>query len=169
MPLKYLSGMPETGKSVVFWVGLIHGILFIIYAAVTFIAWGKGHLTGKLVGLAAIASIMPFGPFVIDRRLKAHEESSRHGHARASLVRWVGYRSIAGTSPWTTSTTATAPCICEDVPVPELAEKYGTPLYVYSAGHAAPSPEADADRVRGGRSRSSATASRPTATSASAG
>ena len=71
MPLKYLSGIPETGKSVVFWVGLIHGILFISYAAVTFIAWGKGHLTGKLVGLAAIASIVPFGPFVIDRRLKA--------------------------------------------------------------------------------------------------
>jgi integral membrane protein len=75
MPLKYLSGMPDTGKSAVFWVGSIHGFLFITYAAVTFIAWGKGHLTAKLVGLAAIASIVPFGPFVIDRRLKAFEES----------------------------------------------------------------------------------------------
>ena len=77
MPLKYLSGMPDTGKPVVFWVGLIRGILFISYAAVTLIAWSKGHLTARLVGLAAVASIVPFGPFVIDRRLKAYEESSR--------------------------------------------------------------------------------------------
>jgi integral membrane protein len=76
MPLKYLSGMPDTGKSVVFWVGLVHGLLFISYATVTFIAWGKGCLTAKLVGLAALASIVPFGPFVIDRRLRVEEHSS---------------------------------------------------------------------------------------------
>jgi integral membrane protein len=73
MPLKYLSGIPDTGKTVVFWVGLAHGILFVSYATVTFIAWGQGRLTAKLVGLAAIASIVPFGPFVIDRKLKALE------------------------------------------------------------------------------------------------
>lgn len=77
MPLKYLSGMPEIGKPAVFWVGLIHGLLFITYATVTFIAWGKGCLTAKLVGLAAIASIVPFGPFAIDQRLKAHEDASQ--------------------------------------------------------------------------------------------
>lgn len=76
MPLKYLSGMPDTGKAVVFWVGLIHGILFISYATVTFIAWGRGYLSAKLVGLAAIASIVPFGPFVLDRRLKAYDRSA---------------------------------------------------------------------------------------------
>lgn len=73
MPLKYLSGMPELGKSAVFWVGSIHGGLFILYATVTFWAWGKGQLSAKLVGLCAIAAIVPFGPFVIDRRLKAVE------------------------------------------------------------------------------------------------
>jgi integral membrane protein len=77
MPLKYLSGMPETGKSVVFWVGSIHGGLFVLYAAVTLWAWRTGHLTSRLVGLAALASIVPFGPFVIDRRLKVHEDLSR--------------------------------------------------------------------------------------------
>jgi integral membrane protein len=77
MPLKYLSGIPDTGKAVVFWVGLIHGILFISYATVTFIAWGRGALTAKLVGLAAIASIVPFGPFVIDRRLKEYDQPTR--------------------------------------------------------------------------------------------
>lgn len=75
MPLKYLTGTPELGKSVVFWVGLLHGILFISYAAVTFLAWGQGHLTAKLVGLAAIAAIVPFGPFVLDKRLKAYEKT----------------------------------------------------------------------------------------------
>ena len=72
MPLKYIAKIPE-GEAIVFWVGLVHGILFTIYAAVTFIAWGKGAITAKLVGLAAIASIVPFGPFVIDRKLKAVE------------------------------------------------------------------------------------------------
>jgi integral membrane protein len=77
MPLKYLSGIPETGTEAVTWVGSIHGGLVVLYAVVTLWAWYRGHLTGKLVGLAAIASIVPFGPFAIDRRLKAHEESSR--------------------------------------------------------------------------------------------
>jgi integral membrane protein len=72
MPLKYVVKLPE-GKDIVFWVGLIHGVLFVAYAAVTFFAWGKGAITAKLVGLAAIASIVPFGPFVIDRKLKAVE------------------------------------------------------------------------------------------------
>jgi integral membrane protein len=84
MPLKYLSGIPATGKSVVFWVGLIHGILFVSYAAVTFIAWGRRHLTGRLVGLAAIASIVPFGPFVIDGKLKAHEDAGKKDAAEQS-------------------------------------------------------------------------------------
>ncbi|HZP15686.1 MAG TPA: DUF3817 domain-containing protein, partial [Nocardioides sp.] len=35
MPLKYFAGMPE----VVFWVGLVHGILFLSYAAVALVAW----------------------------------------------------------------------------------------------------------------------------------
>jgi integral membrane protein len=74
MPIKYLSGYPDLGKDVVFWVGLGHGVLFISYAAVTFVAWGRRALTAKLVGLAALASLLPFGPFVLDRKLKAVEK-----------------------------------------------------------------------------------------------
>jgi integral membrane protein len=73
MPLKYLSGMPEIGKPAVFWVGLVHGLLFLTYASVTVKAWWLGHLTAKLLGLAAIASIVPLGPFVIDRKLRRVE------------------------------------------------------------------------------------------------
>jgi integral membrane protein len=71
MPLKHLAGKPE----VVLYVGWAHGVLFILYAAVTFIAWGGGHLTSKHVRMAAIASLLPFGPFFIDRRLKALEKA----------------------------------------------------------------------------------------------
>ena len=74
MPLKYLSGMPELGKEAVFWVGSIHGGLFVLYAVVTFVAWGQRALTFKLVCLAALASIVPFGPFLLDHKLKAREE-----------------------------------------------------------------------------------------------
>jgi integral membrane protein len=74
MPLKYLSPYPAMGKEVVFWVGLAHGLLFIAYAVVTFVAWGQGALRFKHVALAALASLLPFGPFVIDRKLKAVEE-----------------------------------------------------------------------------------------------
>jgi integral membrane protein len=81
MPLKYAppagSETAALGKDVVFWVGLVHGVLFITYATITFVAWGKGALTAKLVGLAAVASIVPFGPFVLDRKLKSHEERSK--------------------------------------------------------------------------------------------
>jgi integral membrane protein len=78
MPLKYApptgSETAELGKQVVFWVGLIHGLLFINYAVVTFVAWGQGTLRFKHVGMAAAASIIPFGPFVIDRKLQAVEQ-----------------------------------------------------------------------------------------------
>jgi integral membrane protein len=79
MPLKYvpalqqLSGQPELGVKAVFWVGLVHGLLFITYAAVAFYANARGYLPRKLLGYAAVASIVPFGPFVIDRRLKKVE------------------------------------------------------------------------------------------------
>lgn len=73
VPMKRIFYMPE-GEPVVFWVGLVHGILFTAYAVVAFWAWRKRHLTGKLLLLAAVASIVPFGPFVIDRRLKAIEQ-----------------------------------------------------------------------------------------------
>jgi integral membrane protein len=70
MPLKYIGGKPEA----VLYVGWAHGALFLSYAAVTFIAWGGGHLNSKHVGMAALASVLPFGPFMIDRRLKAVEK-----------------------------------------------------------------------------------------------
>lgn len=81
MPLKYLpekgSETAALGTKAVLWVGSVHGGLFILYAVVTLGVWNMGHLTSKLVGWAALASIVPFGPFVIDRKLKAHEDAAK--------------------------------------------------------------------------------------------
>jgi integral membrane protein len=74
MPLKYIFKIPE-GEAVVFWVGLGHGVLFTAYAFVAFRANAKGQLSQKLLGYAALASVLPFGPFVLDRKLKVVEDS----------------------------------------------------------------------------------------------
>ncbi len=73
MPLKYVFQHPS-GADAVFWVGAVHGGLFVLYAVVAVWAWFWGHLSDKLLGLAAVASVVPFGPFVLDRRLKAAEQ-----------------------------------------------------------------------------------------------
>lgn len=81
MPLKYGppagSELALLGKQVVYYVGSIHGGLFALYALITFVAWGQGALWFKHVAMAAGASIVPFGPFVIDRVLKRHQERTK--------------------------------------------------------------------------------------------
>ncbi|MDD9936989.1 MAG: DUF3817 domain-containing protein [Myxococcales bacterium] len=67
MPLKYAMGMPIGVKVV----GPIHGVLFMVYVAMAAHAVSDGWLS-KGQGLKmAIASLLPFGPFVVDRELKA--------------------------------------------------------------------------------------------------
>lgn len=66
MPLKYFMGMPETVKVV----GWIHGILFILYTVTLGIVqvtqrWSFIFLLG-----AFIASVLPFGTFVLDKQLR---------------------------------------------------------------------------------------------------
>jgi integral membrane protein len=75
MPLKYIFKLPE-GQAIVFWVGLVHGLLFITYATVAFRAYSKGHLSSKLLRLTALASVLPFGPFVLDGKLKTVEQTT---------------------------------------------------------------------------------------------
>jgi len=69
MPLKYFAGFPEAVK----WTGWIHGILFICYCLAIFAALVGGRISfGKSV-LAFGASLVPFGPFLIDRKLAGDE------------------------------------------------------------------------------------------------
>jgi integral membrane protein len=70
MPLKYLAGVPE----VVSVVGAAHGVLFILYA----VAAGALMLALKWSPLwfvgAMIASVVPFGTFYLDARLKRFQQ-----------------------------------------------------------------------------------------------
>jgi integral membrane protein len=69
MPLKYFAAMPEAVK----WTGWIHGILFILYCATIFFAWVGGKLSFARSLLAFFAALVPFGPFLIDRKLAESE------------------------------------------------------------------------------------------------
>ncbi len=65
MPLKYLAGFPEAVKVT----GWLHGFLFICYCLAIFAAWISGHLSFGKSALGFAASLIPFGPFLIDRKL----------------------------------------------------------------------------------------------------
>ena len=73
MPLKYAAGMPMAVKVA----GWIHGVLFMAFFAVllwTMVAarWPIGR--GALIFVAAL---LPFGPFVVDRRIKGYAAEFR--------------------------------------------------------------------------------------------
>ena len=66
MPLKYLAGLPQPVRIV----GLTHGVLFIAYVLLVFNAVGSGRFDGRTAAWALLASLLPFGPFVFERRLQ---------------------------------------------------------------------------------------------------
>jgi integral membrane protein len=63
--IKRLADMP----TLVFVPGVIHAALFLLFLLVIFQAWGSKALTTKKSALAFISSVIPFGPFLIDRLL----------------------------------------------------------------------------------------------------
>jgi integral membrane protein len=65
MPLKYAAGMPMA----VTIVGSIHGFLFLALVSM-FVAGVKAIPISRRLALAGIfAAVVPFGPFVLDRKL----------------------------------------------------------------------------------------------------
>ncbi|HEX9996344.1 MAG TPA: DUF3817 domain-containing protein [Abditibacterium sp.] len=70
MPLKYLFQRPEAVRVV----GSIHGGLFVLYvlAVLVVAALHRWHL--RRTFLALVASVIPFGPFLLDGRLKREAE-----------------------------------------------------------------------------------------------
>jgi integral membrane protein len=70
MPLKWIFGMPEMVK----YVGWIHGILFITYVLVLFPTSRSLQWTFRTTFLGLMASMLPFGPFIFDRKLKNEEK-----------------------------------------------------------------------------------------------
>jgi len=67
MPLKYLAGLPLAVKVV----GWAHGALFIGFVIVLWRAKVRAPLSLAQALAVFVASLLPFGPFVIDRRLDA--------------------------------------------------------------------------------------------------
>lgn len=73
MPLKYVAGMPEAVRLV----GWAHGVLFVLYVALAMHASNvHGWSLPRLLGTFA-ASVLPFGPFVVDRRLRREQAEAR--------------------------------------------------------------------------------------------
>ena len=70
MPLKYLAGMPLAVRIV----GMIHGLLFVALIVVLFQTWSERDWPWTRAAGVLLASLLPFGPFVIDRRLAREEE-----------------------------------------------------------------------------------------------
>jgi len=65
MPLKYIFNLPAATQIV----GMTHGILFIAYVLMVFLLKKQLNWNGKVTMLALTASVLPFGPFVVDRKL----------------------------------------------------------------------------------------------------
>lgn len=63
MPLKYSLGIPLPNKIV----GLLHGILFVIYSIITLLGFKYTSWKFKTVFIVFIASFIPFGTFVADK------------------------------------------------------------------------------------------------------
>lgn len=71
MPLKYYAGMP----AVVWYVGMGHGILFMLFAALSLTV---SHRQGWSVGywlLVLLLGVVPFGFLLLDTRLRAETRS----------------------------------------------------------------------------------------------
>lgn len=69
MPLKYWADIPE----VVTVVGGLHGILFVLYMLAVVHVWIKHRWSILKVAGAMLAAFLPFGPFVLDRKLLKNE------------------------------------------------------------------------------------------------
>jgi integral membrane protein len=70
MPLKYFAGMPGAVKAA----GWVHGLLFIFFCmALVHTAVAAGW-PARRVGLVLMAALLPFGPFVLDRRMRQYRD-----------------------------------------------------------------------------------------------
>ena len=72
MPLKYLAGKP----GMVNMVGWVHGLLFVLYLLSVADVRAKRQWPPARVLGALIASVVPFGTFVLDARLRREERAA---------------------------------------------------------------------------------------------
>lgn len=71
MPLKYFAGMPLAVRIA----GMAHGLLFLTFVYLLFAAATERDWPLRKSALAFFAALVPFGPFVLDRKLAAEDPS----------------------------------------------------------------------------------------------
>lgn len=69
MPMKYFMGMPEVVRVV----GSIHGVLFLLYVGLLAILHVKQRWSFMFSLYALVASVIPFGTFMLDKHLREKE------------------------------------------------------------------------------------------------
>lgn len=72
MPLKYLAGRPGAVKVV----GWIHGALFVVFCLALLRAMVSRRWPLPRAALIFVVALVPFGPFVFDRRIAEWESGS---------------------------------------------------------------------------------------------
>ncbi len=72
MPLKYLAELPIA----VTIVGGLHGLLFVGFAAMAWEVKKEYRRDARWVLKAALASLLPFGTFVMDKEWKKEEQAA---------------------------------------------------------------------------------------------
>lgn len=77
MPLKYFADMPMA----VTIVGSLHGLLFVALVGMFVVGLSAIPLPVRLTVLGILASIVPFGPFVLDSSLKRIGQASEERSA----------------------------------------------------------------------------------------
>lgn len=66
MPLKYMADIPQAVKIV----GAIHGFLFVLFMLALVRVWLKIKWPYEKIAMAFLLSIIPFGTFYLDKKLK---------------------------------------------------------------------------------------------------
>jgi integral membrane protein len=69
MPIKYIAGNPQ----VVLYVGWVHGLLFMLYLLALIAAKINLEWKFKKTLIAFLASLVPFGTFILDKSLRREE------------------------------------------------------------------------------------------------
>jgi len=59
------------------YVGMAHGLLVFVFCYLLFACWQKYKWSLSKVVLFFVASLIPFAPFIVDRRLKKEIEADR--------------------------------------------------------------------------------------------
>ena len=70
MPMKYLGNIPEA----VTIVGSVHGALFVAFAGLALWVKEQYKMNFRWLASSMVASVLPFGTFVLDKHWKCEQE-----------------------------------------------------------------------------------------------